>query len=234
MDEAFRCLIDKLDSARGHELMVGALRDFAASIGFERFAYLQKEGMRVRTLSSYPEPWKKIYLERHLVRIDPVVREARLRREPFTWSADQWKSTDDREMRDFRNEAISHGIRSGITVAVEGSFASTLMLTLASPRREIATTFSQHGAKAIQALLSVHYRSLVRSTRVDVGPRQTLSPKELLCVEWAARGRNGPQIADILGMSPRTVQDHLDKARRKAAASTVPHLIAIAKDRSWL
>lgn len=214
--------------------MAGALHDFTKSAGFERFAFLEKEGMRVRTITSYPEAWKKVYIESHLVRIDPVVREARLRREPFAWSADNWKCRNDPAMKEFRNAAISHGIRSGTTIAVEGSFASTLMLTFASSQREASSAFSEHSTKAVQAVLSVHYRSLIRSRGESNGPAQALSPKELLCVEWAARGRNGPQIADILGISERTVQHHLDNARRKTAASTVPQLVAIAKDRNWL
>jgi len=47
-----------------------------------------------------------------------------------------------------------------------------------------------------------------------------LSDREVEALTWAARGKTSAQIADLLGLSKRTVDFHLDSARIKLDATT--------------
>ncbi|MFS8116842.1 helix-turn-helix domain-containing protein, partial [Rhizobium jaguaris] len=58
-----------------------------------------------------------------------------------------------------------------------------------------------------------------------------LSPKEAMCLTWAAKGKKAWEIAILMGITQRTVQHHFDRARKKLNAATIPQLVAIAKDR---
>ena len=47
-----------------------------------------------------------------------------------------------------------------------------------------------------------------------------LSDREIEALTWVARGKTSAQIADLLGLSKRTVDFHLDSARIKLDATT--------------
>jgi len=53
-----------------------------------------------------------------------------------------------------------------------------------------------------------------------------LTPRETEVVQLAANGRNTSQIGRELGLSARTVEDHLARARRRIGAATTAELVA--------
>jgi DNA-binding CsgD family transcriptional regulator len=48
----------------------------------------------------------------------------------------------------------------------------------------------------------------------------TLNYGEIEALTWAARGKTSAEIADLLGLSKRTVDFHLDNAKAKLGAAT--------------
>ena len=234
MDGDLRSLIDMTEAAHDERMIKAALKTFTHACGFERFAYLQTEGSEIRTFNTYPEEWQDVYLEHNYSRIDPVVWEAKTRMEIFPWTADDWPTRGTSELRRFRDQAINHGIRSGVTIPVEGSFGSTMMLTFASSAQVADSSKLQDGQKAIRAVLAIHYRLKAIAATTIVAPKRLLSPREAMCLKWAAKGKTAPETAILTGINPRTVQHYLDKAREKLEAATVPHLVAIAKDHGLL
>jgi DNA-binding CsgD family transcriptional regulator len=62
---------------------------------------------------------------------------------------------------------------------------------------------------------------MARVAREAMWPKRVnLSPREVETLTHAARGRSSAEIAEILGMSKRTVDFHLDNARIKLNAAT--------------
>ena len=55
-----------------------------------------------------------------------------------------------------------------------------------------------------------------------------LSPRELECLTWAARGKTAEDCGLILGRSPETVRIHLKHAIRKLNAANTTHAVAKA------
>ena len=47
-----------------------------------------------------------------------------------------------------------------------------------------------------------------------------LNDREIEALTWVARGKTSAQIADLIGLSKRTIDFHLDNARLKLGAST--------------
>jgi DNA-binding CsgD family transcriptional regulator len=47
-----------------------------------------------------------------------------------------------------------------------------------------------------------------------------LNDREVEALTWVARGKTSAQIADLVGLSKRTVEFHLDNARIKLDAAT--------------
>jgi DNA-binding response OmpR family regulator len=62
---------------------------------------------------------------------------------------------------------------------------------------------------------------LARVARGAVWPQQIdLRHREVETLTWAARGKTFAEIGEILGLSKRTVEFHLDNARRKLGVAT--------------
>ena len=61
-----------------------------------------------------------------------------------------------------------------------------------------------------------------------------LTPRERDCLSWAARGMTYQEIAGVLDVSPRTVEQHLTSARSKLGAYSTAQAIAIATRRHIL
>jgi LuxR family transcriptional activator of conjugal transfer of Ti plasmids len=234
VDESLRSLIDMLEAAPDEQMIKNAVKVFANSRGYDRFAYLQTEGLEVRTFNSYPGAWQDTYLAGDYSRIDPVVTEAKRRRELFTWTAEDWPARGSSPLRRFRDEAIDHKIRCGVTIPVEGGFGSVMMLTLASSKKRVDAAGLPDPRSAIQAVQAVHYSLKIVAGKTIIAPKRMLSPREHMCVVWAAKGKNTPETAMLTGINARTVQHYLDSAREKLNARTVPQLVGNAKDRGLL
>lgn len=57
--------------------------------------------------------------------------------------------------------------------------------------------------------------------RNDVWPKQiTLNDREITALTWVARGKTSAEVADLVGLTKRTVDFHLDNARAKLRAAT--------------
>ncbi|WP_043617642.1 autoinducer binding domain-containing protein [Ensifer sp. ZNC0028] len=231
MTDHLRSFIDRLEAACDEQMIKSAVHRFARSHGFERFAYLQTDGYQVKTFNSYPGPWERDYLKSGYSTLDPVVIEARRMREMFEWTADDWPTRGSSSLRQFRDEAIDHGIRSGVTIRAEGSYGSAMMLTFSSPEKKADISGALDSNQALQLLMAVHYQLRAVAAKVVMNPKRLLSPRELLCLVWSTKGKKGEEIAMITGIKPRTVQHYLDQARHKLGADSVPQLVAIAKDR---
>lgn len=223
-----------IDVAQDEQAIASALTNLARASGYDRFAYLQTKGPEVRTFNSYPAQWQDLYLRNDYSRIDPVVTEAKRKLAMFSWSSDDWPSGGSSQVRQFREEAIDHGISHGVTIPVKGSFGSTMMLTLASSTKVNDDSGFHDPQIALQVVMAVHYRLEIVSAKTVLNPKTLLSPRETMCVAWALKGRSTPETAMLTGINPRTVQHYLDNARRKLNAKTLPQLIGMVKDRGLM
>jgi DNA-binding response OmpR family regulator len=64
-------------------------------------------------------------------------------------------------------------------------------------------------------------QKLERTPKSTIWPAAVqLNPREIEILTWAARGKTSAEIAQILGLSKRTVDFHADNARTKLGAAT--------------
>ncbi|MCJ2367897.1 helix-turn-helix transcriptional regulator [Aeromonas dhakensis] len=77
--------------------------------------------------------------------------------------------------------------------------------------------------------LSVHiFEAAARVCLSDIPPREALSIRELEVCQWAAEGKQVSDIAQILGITPRTVTFHLNRVVEKLGASSKSQAISWA------
>ena len=73
-------------------------------------------------------------------------------------------------------------------------------------------------------LIAIISARLARVARTAGWPRQvTLTDREVETLTWAARGKTSSEIAQILGLTKRTVDFHIDNARVKLNTSSRMH-----------
>ncbi len=61
-----------------------------------------------------------------------------------------------------------------------------------------------------------------------------LSPRERQCLTYAARGLTTEEIAEKLGIKPRTAQFHFDSIRTKLAVASRQEAVARAMQRQMI
>jgi DNA-binding NarL/FixJ family response regulator len=67
--------------------------------------------------------------------------------------------------------------------------------------------------------------------RMELWPKLVdLSDREVEALTWVARGKTSAEIAQILGLSKRTVDFHIDNAREKLGAATRTQAVMKAAD----
>jgi DNA-binding CsgD family transcriptional regulator len=67
--------------------------------------------------------------------------------------------------------------------------------------------------------------------RMELWPRLVdLNDREVEALTWVARGKTSAEIAQILGLSKRTIDFHIDNARSKLGAATRTQAVIKAAD----
>lgn len=67
-----------------------------------------------------------------------------------------------------------------------------------------------------------------RKSRSIGKARPKLTPREFEVLRWVARGKSSVQTAPILGVSKRTVDEHIERAIRKFGALNRINAVALA------
>lgn len=92
-------------------------------------------------------------------------------------------------------------------------------------QRLLARPLGASGLGETMLLLSVQAAGAAPAARL---PRVDLTPRETEVLSWIAKGKTNRDIADILGMSPRTVNKHLEHIFEKLGVETRTAAAALA------
>ncbi|WP_338610882.1 autoinducer binding domain-containing protein (plasmid) [Pelagibacterium nitratireducens] len=220
-------LRDSLEAASDMTGVKSSLKDLAADLGFEWFAYLSVCGTEVETFSTYPRAWQRNYLANGYAGIDPVVQLARTATGCYAWSEGKLDDDLSREGRCFFGEARAFGITSGVSVPIRAGFGRSVLFTLASSGRpDNCLEDCPLAAEAIGLHVDVYVRRWMLEPAVAQGVR--LTQRERVCLAWTAKGKRMSEVAQIIGTTTRTVEYHLQNAREKLGAVNLTHAVALA------
>ncbi len=180
-------------------------------------------------LSNYPEDWSNSMRRKSQFAADPVVRACRRRAAPFLWSElDQLISMSEIQ-RNILEGAAKAGFGPGFTVPVHipgectgsGSFAVAAGKELDDaliPSLQYVTCFGFEAARRFALK-----KDQLNFERAAV---PGLTTRQLDCIVLMAQGKSDWATGKILGLSQRTVQEHIDKARESYGVGSRQQLIA--------
>jgi DNA-binding CsgD family transcriptional regulator len=203
------------------------------ALGFDRFIF----AMRVPTqfadaqllmINGYPDGWVEHYFAQGYAPHDPVMIHCAKHVVPVAWHALRAKGSG--LAGQVMGEAGEHGLRDGVTAPVHSPQGEMGVLSFAVGRSPAESKDIVTQAAAHVQLLSAYVHETVRRVAglSRLKAQSPLSAREEDCLRWAADGKTTWEIAQILHLSERTVNFHLNNAVQKLDARNRQHAVAKA------
>ncbi|KRQ16271.1 transcriptional regulator [Bradyrhizobium manausense] len=231
MHRIYQRYIDLLFSAEHADAFAEAMAITASELDLSCFAYLavpQRAGKKPVVISTYPNNWVEHYVRSHYERLDPIIKRSLETTDPFQWGLDVPSRPISAAQQRFLEEASEFGIRLGFTLPIHDTDGSVAALTFAADqRRPQFDRCIDLNASALQLIARCFHshvrRKLLHEFTID---GIHLSPREVECLEWAAKGKSFWEIGQILGISHNTVAHYLRSARDKLGVRKVVQAVA--------
>jgi LuxR family quorum-sensing system transcriptional regulator CciR len=188
---------------------------------------------RVR-LSNYPVEWLAKLRENETFR-EPVLKAAERTSTGFLWSRlSEHIPLDESEQR-YMQRAAQIGLAEGFTVPNHVPGETFGSCHFAVSRR---SDLPHHNLPAAQALGCFAFEKARQILREHQQPSEQyvvpapLTERQRDCLLFAARGKSDSVIADLLNIRRRTVNEHIEAAKRRYSVPTRTQLIVRALFRS--
>ncbi|MFM0500250.1 PA1136 family autoinducer-binding transcriptional regulator [Paraburkholderia caffeinilytica] len=226
VEAAFRSAI-VIEGARTVAAIEKEVRAFSAPLGYDRFVLFSASAARDEVVESIywlegdwfstGEPVDAETYVRHC----PVTRHILETHEPFFWT----KTTGaEGELYRVVHVPQGHGIH-GLQVPVFGPLGLEGAMSLGGERID-ASPQARLALKLIAEAAFLAARTLLEAPVGDgIG---ALSDREREVLAWTAAGRRQADIAATLGLSERTVENHLRRIRKRLGVTTTAQAVRVA------
>lgn len=226
-------LITQFETAADERTIVTLLRELTARMGFDYFRLglifpntIQRPDVII--FNGCPQAWVDTYTASGFFAIDPIVKRGMTQSTPILW-ADVVRDEEggDEQGREVMQLASEYGIRDGVTFPWHGANGHVGLLSFITS--EPRTRAQWLSAVPFLSWLSMHiFEAVARVCLAGLSPHDALSLRELEVCRWAAEGKQVSDIAQILGITPRTVTFHLNNVVSKLGASSKSQAISWA------
>ncbi|MFM2287507.1 MAG: LuxR family transcriptional regulator [Pseudomonadota bacterium] len=171
---------------------------------------------RIQVYDNFPQAWHEQYRRQGYVQIDPTVRHGLRSLLPLVWTDDVFA-----EARDFWEDARGQGLRYGWAQPCRDPSGVAGMLTVARSSEPLTEAELQLKVPRLVWLTQVAHVSMTKLVIKSVMPEVELrfSAREISVMRWTAEGKTSGEIAEILGISERTVNFHTQNVTAKLNAS---------------
>lgn len=205
--------------------------DYYALVNHIRFGRPTSEYVR---LTNYPAEWVA-NLRQHDRIADPVLRYAEKTSTGFRWLEMEKSTKLSEQDRAVFRQARRHGIGDGFTVPnhVPGEAFGSCHFAVRTGRR-----FPEQHIYAVQTIGSFAFEAARRLIAAQAQPSERyleptpLTDRQRECLIFAARGKSDSVIAQLLAIRPRTVNEHIEAAKRRYCVATRSQLMVRALFRS--
>ena len=177
---------------------------------------------------SFPEEWLYLYWKNRYAEVDPVLRALMQSQRTQVWSQVYANISSERE-KEFVENATSFGLSDGVTA---GSL---------DPSCGVATFFAFAGGDTAEHLRFVNFldylgqhlhlallRSASKTSSSTATCVTTLSPREVTILNWIKNGKTNWEIAQIVGITERTIRFHIESIFGKLDVSSRTQAVAVA------
>lgn len=208
-------------SAENETAFFSALSKTARELGFDYCAYgmrlpLPVSRPKVFMTNNYPDNWQERYNRENYLAVDPTVAHGMRSVAPLVWSDDVFSTC-----RPFWEEARAHGLNYGWAQSCFDSRRIGGMLTLARSEDRISAQELQGSAYKMSWMAHLAHQGMSRLLVDKLMPEAgiELSPREAEVLRWTAEGKTSSEVSEILNISERTVNFHVNNALVKLGAA---------------
>ena len=172
-------------------------------------------------LHNYPAEWMRAFSELDFYYIDPVFHYANRSLTPFFWDADEFRAELTAPQLEIMEEARRFGIEHGYTVPIHAPRSPGAYRASCSVVPDSAAVDAE-SYLAVQLMSCYMYSALSREAEAASasGLPRGLTRRERQCLELAAQGKSDWVAGRILGISERTVHNHIEHAKRRLGVAT--------------
>jgi DNA-binding CsgD family transcriptional regulator len=227
--------------------LVGAVTTITRSMGFDTFTYGMSTVFRrpeqdsiVYSFTTAPQAWVRLYHESAHIEIDPRIEAAVNSTLPYIWDQASERGKGAR-VDQFLDDAARYGLCSGVSFLLPDSNGASVIACLNSSRRILDEPSRALLVQNFGAMFTFGYyfhelfmRSVVAAGKPSAIQGAPLTARERECLTLAANGLTTEDVAERLGIKPRTAQFHFDSIRTKLAVETRHEAIARAVQRGLI
>lgn len=155
----------------------------------------------------FEDDWVCHYINAKLFRVDPIPGLARLAATPFLWSDVSKLIAVSAEEADYLEQMREAGLGDGLAFQVYGPAMNNAYVGLGF--KDKADRPSPIQIAELQCLAQTAHLRACEFRLLDTEFRFDLTRREREILEWIARGKSNSVIADILNVSPHTIDTHV-------------------------
>lgn len=190
-------------------------------LGVKRISYhhLPPFGAEDRTNSltvlsyGFPVSWMERYKNQEYAKLDPIPRRALHSGQAFYWSEALQKTKATSEEQAYFDDVQAAEVGDGLAIPVFGPHGRNAYVGLGSGLPERG--FSEETALALQIMSQIAHLRYCELLAAEAGTEIVLSPRERDVLLWMSRGKSNAVIADILDVSPNTVDTYVRRLFKK-------------------
>ncbi len=165
--------------------------------------------------STFPGEWLSRTATCEVVENDPILAEARADGRSFTWR-EAWSRCQGPAAAARAALARGLGLEDGLAIPL-GRTAFATPVVLAAGRHP---TLDAGARSAVILASSAIYRRIAALDAIRYRPGTRLTERERQCLSWAAAGKSDWEIGQIIALSAKTVNYHIENAKRKSGVQT--------------
>lgn len=218
--------IERCEASQSAGELAAAFQEGLEILGFRHFACCShvdpaRPPRRAVMLHNYPEAWVRDFSAMELYDIDPVFNHANRVTLPFSWDAPAFRTGLTAAQQQILAEAGHFGITHGYTVPIHSPFSPGAFRASCSVVPD-SKSIDARAYAAVQLMSGYFYDAAHRDiTAREIEPvHPELSRRERQCLELAAQGKSDWVVGKILGISERTVHNHIESAKRRLGVAT--------------
>ena len=192
----------------------------ARNLGFDHCAYGLRSPLpltqpKTSIFNNYPVAWQRRYQEKSYLADDPTVLHGMRSLLPVIWSEQLFASS-----RELWEDARSFGLEVGCAQSSRDLNGIGGMLTLARSSDPLSGVELQDKKLKMAWLTQMAHQGMSRllAPKIIPGIKVQLSHREIEILRWTGDGKTSGEISDILYISERTVNFHINNAMIKLNA----------------
>jgi DNA-binding CsgD family transcriptional regulator len=218
--------IERCGNGEDAETLAAAFQHVLETLGFRHFACCSHVDPllpppRAVMLHTYPAEWARTFSELQFYDVDPVFEYANRTLLPFFWDTALAGADLTMHQQEILAEARRFGLVHGYTVPIHSPWSQGVFRASCSVVPD-SQSIEPAAYSAVQLMSTYLYELASRdaASGVVVAAPSELSQRERQCLELAAQGKTDWVVGKILGISERTVHNHIENAKRRLRVAT--------------